>query len=339
MRTKRAVVKSIKYLGLTVVFLLLFVFAIVGVIKVFEGSIIHRAVSEVEANLKAPISYGEVSIVPFRDFPNLTVRISDFKLGQQADSVRIFGIRALPDTLVGFKNVFVSVRAYPLLHNKVEINGVELNGFRVNYLVDSTGKSNFDFLIPSDTVQTPTDSTTQIMLNILLKNLTLSDIQLTYSDHKINAAAEISIPQLHLEGKISGDSIWGKSKGDIVLSNPRYADFPLEKVKEMNFSYAISYDNGNILIENATLGMNGIELRASGNVTLSDSIWMDIGLVLPKVNLADLYEFIPSNLVKEYGLSRIGGTLLLNSTIRGYLYDSLMLPSVFVNFDLKKWKA
>ena len=338
MRTKRAVVKSIKYLGLTVVFLLLFVFAIVGVIKVFEGSIIHRAVSEVEANLKAPISYGEVSIVPFRDFPNLTVRISDFKLGQQADSVRIFGIRALPDTLVGFKNVFVSVRAYPLLHNKVEINGVELNGFRVNYLVDSTGKSNFDFLIPSDTVQTPTDSTTQIMLNILLKNLTLSDIQLTYSDHKINAAAEISIPQLHLEGKISGDSIWGKSKGDIVLSNPRYADFPLEKVKEMNFSYAISYDNGNILIENATLGMNGIELRASGNVTLSDSIWMDIGLVLPKVNLAELYGFVPSNMVKEYGLSRIGGTLLLNSTIRGYLYDSLMLPSVFVNFALKNGK-
>lgn len=148
MKTKRIVVKALKYLGLTIIFIHLLVFIIIGFAKLFERPIIRLAVKEIESGLKAPITYGEVSLVPFRDFPNLTVRISDFKLGQQADSVRIFGIRNLPDTLVGFKNVFVSVKAYPLIKNKVIINGVELNGFRVNYLVDSTGKSNFDFLIP-----------------------------------------------------------------------------------------------------------------------------------------------------------------------------------------------
>jgi len=243
MKTKRFIIRLLKYFGLTIIFLHLLVFIIIGIAKLFEGSIIRLAVKEIESNLKAPISYGEVSLVPFRDFPNLTVRIADFKLGQQADSVRVFGIGSLPDTLVGFKNVFVSVKAYPLLKNKVIINGVELNGFRVNYLVDSTGKSNFDFLIPPDTVETPVDTVTQTILNILLKNLTLSDIHLTYSDQKLKAAADIVIPKLRLEGKVSGDSIWGKSNGEIVVTNTRFADLPLEKVTNLNFSYSVDYDN------------------------------------------------------------------------------------------------
>lgn len=336
MKTKRIVVKALKYLGLTIIFIHLLVFIIIGFAKLFEGTIIRLAVKEIESGLKAPITYGEVSLVPFRDFPNLTVRISDFKLGQQADSVRIFGIRNLPDTLVGFKNVFVSVKAYPLIKNKVIINGVELNGFRVNYLVDSTGKSNFDFLIPPDTTQTPVDTSAQTLLNILLKNLTLSDIHLTYSDQKLNAAANISIPRLHLEGRVSGDSVWGKSEGQIVVTNPHFADLPLEKVTGVNFSYRVNYDNGNVVVDNATVEANGIILKATGNATLSDSIWMDFNIALPKINLAELYGFIPESMVKEYGLSRLGGTLQLNTTVRGYLYDTLMLPSVFVDFGLKK---
>jgi len=336
MKTKRIVVKSLKYLGLTIVLIHLLVFIIIGVAKLFEGTIIRLAVKEIESNLKAPISYGEVSLVPFRDFPNLTVRISDFKLGQQADSVRIFGIKNLPDTLVGFKNVFVSVKAYSLLKNKVVINGVELNGFRVNYLVDSTGKSNFDFLIPPDTVETPVDTITQTILNILLKNLTLSDIHLTYSDQKLKAAADIVIPKLRLEGRVSGDSIWGKSNGEIVVTNTRFADLPLDKVTNLNISYSVDYDNGNLILDYAKFDLNGIELKAAGNATLSDSIWMDFSLALPKLNIAELYGFIPESMIKEYGLSRLGGTLKFNTTVRGYLYDTLMLPSVFVDFGLKK---
>lgn len=336
MKTKRFIVRLLKYFGLTIIFLHLLVFIIIGIAKLFEGSIIRLAVKEIESSLKAPISYGEVSLVPFRDFPNLTVRIADFKLGQQADSVRVFGIGSLPDTLVGFKNVFVSVKAYPLLKNKVIINGVELNGFRVNYLVDSTGRSNFDFLIPPDTVETPVDTVTQTILNILLKNLTLSDIHLTYSDQKLKAAADIVIPKLHLEGRVSGDSIWGKSNGEIVVTNTRFADLPLEKVTNLNFSYSVDYDNGNLLLDYAKLDVNGIEFKATGNATLSDSIWVDFSLALPKLNLAELYGFVPEGMIKEYGLSKLGGTLKFNTIVRGYLYDTLMLPSVFIDFDLRK---
>ncbi|HDP75501.1 MAG TPA: AsmA family protein [Bacteroidales bacterium] len=336
MKVKRYVARLLKYFGLAIIFLHLLVFFIIGTAKLFEKTIIRLAVKEIESSLKAPISYGEVSLVPFRDFPNITVRISDFKLGQQADSVRVFGIGNLPDTLVGFKNVFVSVKAYPLFKNKVIINGVELNGFRVNYLVDSTGKSNFDFLIPPDTVETPVDTVTQTILNILLKNLTLSDIHLTYLDQKLKAAANIAIPKLHLEGRVSGDSIWGKSNGKIVVSNTRFADLPLYKVTNFNISYSVDYDNGNLLLNYARFEINGIELKAAGNASLSDSIWMDFNLALPKLNLAELYGFIPESMIKEYGLSRLRGTLKFNATIRGYLYDTLMLPSVFINFDLRK---
>ena len=336
MKTKRFVVRSLKYFGLTIIFLHLLVFITIGIAKLFEGNIIRLAVKEIESSLKAPISYGEVSLVPFRDFPNLTVRISDFKLGQQADSVRIFGIKDLPDTLVGFKNVFVSVKAYPLIKSKVIINGIELNGFRVNYLVDSTGKSNFDFLIPPDTAENHVDTVTQTILNILLKNLTLSDIQVSYADQKLNAAADIFIPNLRLEGRVSGDSIFGKSEGEIVLTNPRFAYLPLERVTEIKFSYNADYDKGNLLLNYAQLDVNGVELKATGNATLSDSIWIDFSLALPKLNLAEIYGFIPESMIKEYGLSRLGGTLKFNTTVRGYLYDTLMLPSVFVDFDLRK---
>ncbi len=335
MKTTHIVRKSLNillylFLGL-ILFLILFILAI----KLFEGKITQLAIHEVEKTIKAPISYGQVSIIPFRDFPNLTVRISDFKLGQQSDSVRVFGIAQLPDTLIGFKNVFISIRAYPLIHNNIQVEGFELNGFRANYVVDSTGRSNFDFLIPSDTLPEQNDSSVQTILNILLKNLTISDINLTYFDSRENASANINISKLHLNGRVTGDSIQFKSFGDVVLSRLTYQDFPVNKLNKAALSYSIEYDNGNVTISLATLETDGIQVRAKGNVVLSDSIWIDMGVALPKINLIELSKFIPDSLTQSFGIDRVAGQIALNSTIRGYLYDTIMFPSVFVDFALK----
>lgn len=335
MKALRILGKTSKYLLAGILGIILFLFLLIATVKLFEHKITRIAIKELEKNLKAPISYGEVSILPFRDFPNLTVRISEFKLGQPADSIGMLSIISLPDTLISFKNVFISVRSYPLLKNKIQVEGFELNGFRINYVVDSTGVSNFDFLIPQDTVTEQPDTVTQQLLNILLKDLTLSDINLSYTDWKLNAHANINIIKLHLEGRVTGDSIWAKTKGKVVLSNPQYLDFPLDKLESVILAFSTSYDNGNAQVESLTLDTDGLQLRANGTLTLSDSIWIDMGIAVPKINLTELSKFIPENITNDYGITRLGGNIGLNATVRGFLYDTLMLPSLFLDFNLK----
>lgn len=335
MKALRILGKTSKYLFAGILGIILFLFLLIATVKLFEHKITHIAIKELEKTLKAPISYGEVSILPFRDFPNLTVRIAEFKLGQPADSVKHLSIVNLPDTLISFKNVFISVRSYPLLKSKIQVEGFELNGFRINYVVDSTGVSNFDFLMPHDTTAAQPDTVTQRLLNILLKDLTLSDINLSYVDWKLNAHANINIPKLHLEGRVAGDSIWGKTKGKVVLSNARFQDYPLDKLNSATVAFSTSYDNGSVTIESVSLEADGIQLKATGNLTLSDSIWIDMGIAAPKINLTELSKFIPENISKEYGITRLGGNILLNATVRGFLYDTLMLPSLFLDFNLK----
>ncbi|QKG78920.1 AsmA family protein [Tenuifilum thalassicum] len=334
MKALRVLGKTTKYFLISILTILSLVVLILIGVFLFEGKIVRMAVQEVEQTLKAPISYGKISVLPFRDFPNLTLRISGFNLGQQADSVRIFGITDLPDTLIGFKNVFVSVKAYPLFNNKVDINGFELNGFRLNYIVDSAGRSNFDFLIPSDTIETEPDTAAQTLLNILLKNLTLSDINLNYRDENLKAKANINIPKLHLEGKISGDSIWARSNGNLMVSNIKYENIPVDKIKQLAISYGLNYNTGKIDIDEAKIETEGIELNTHGEVILSDSIWMDLSTNIPKISLDELMKFVPEDILKDFGVNRIKGRLSANTTIRGFLYDTIMLPSIFTDIKL-----
>ena len=222
-------VKIIKKIGKVLLITLLTLIVVLAILVTValhsENFITRLALNKVSEMIDAPVRVDNVSLLLFKDFPNATVEFTGFKFGAfrgaKFDSTQTIS----SDTLVSFRKVYVSVRSRPLLKNIVEIERIEIEGFAFNYFVDSTGVSNIDFLLSTDTttVETPADTTSSV-LDILIRKLTLKDITVNFNDQQLKAAARIHIPEMDLTGRILDNYYAAVTKGSILPSNCSFDD-------------------------------------------------------------------------------------------------------------------
>ena len=84
----------------------------------------------------------------------------------------------------------VSVKAMPLLKGILEIKKVEVDDTDLFYEVDSTGRTNYDFLL--DTTQAEAIDTSANSIYLAVKTLKLENIRCHYRDCRMKAGAELS---------------------------------------------------------------------------------------------------------------------------------------------------
>lgn len=304
--------------------------------KVFENKITHIAMNEVSQMIKAPVKCDTVSLLLLRKFPYATVEFKGFKLGATTDTINFGKAQLCFDTLFSFDRVYVSIKTMPLLKSEFEVKMVELAGIRLNYAVDSMGVTNFDFLISSDTTkeETPMDDTTKMVLNVLLKDLTLSDIAIAYKDDKMKAQALVSIPKIHLEGKIIDDYYAGLLQGRVELHGVRYEGFNLDLMRETSLDFDLNYDNGKADVNKVQLLSDGLKLVMKGVANVADTIFVDMNMRLSDMNFNELSKYAPEKMLNEFGLREIKGMLNVDANIKGFYHDSTLLPAVEAKINL-----
>lgn len=310
-------------------------------VKVFEKKITQMALNEVGTEFKAPFTVEDVNILPLKAFPLLTVELKDFKIGPTYDTLNFGPNQRLYDTLFNFNRVYLAIKAGPLFRNEVDVEKVTVDGINLNYFVDLKGISNFDFLIPTDTTtQTEADtSSSESLLNVLLSDLTLKNINLNYGDDTLKAKACIHIPEMHLNGKMLGDYYNGNSKGTVVLSGLGYEDYNLNNLGDLTFDFNVDYDNGKVKISKMDLASNIIKVSASGNVALTDTMPVDMNVKLTDINFSDMVKLLPAKMLKEFGIKKLEGVADANIKVKGFVYDTLILPSVYIDLNMKNGKV
>lgn len=333
-------VKIIKKIGKVLLITLLTLIVVLAILVTValhsENFITRLALNKVSEMIDAPVRVDNVSLLLFKDFPNATVEFTGFKFGAfrgaKFDSTQTIS----SDTLVSFRKVYVSVRSRPLLKNIVEIERIEIEGFAFNYFVDSTGVSNIDFLLSTDTttVETPADTTSSV-LDILIRKLTLKDITVNFNDQQLKAAARIHIPEMDLTGRILDNYYAAVTKGSILLSNCSFDDTNLYLMEQAALSFNVEYDDGAIVIKLMELITDGAKLNTTGNALMGDSIHIDMKLGLTDANLNELIKYAPADLLAEFGLLNVRGIMNMDLLAKGYIYDTLLLPSVDANISLK----
>ncbi len=327
----------ISLLSIIVLVLLLFTIAINS-----ENTISRLALEKVSQIVKAPISVDNVSLRLFRHFPNLTVEFNDFTVGKQFENNDTSNFE-ITDTLVKFRKLYVSVKSKPLFFNKIEINNIEIDGIRLKYFVDTVGVSNLDFLIAADTTKidsleqeknVPID-TSETNLNILLADLTLGDIILNYDDKSIGAEAQIFIPKIKISGKIDNDKYQGSIKGSVILTNCAFKGTNLDMMQKTQLGFNVIYDNGLADIKSLELITDGATIETTGTVNLADSIGVDLTVLFKNFDLKELIKYAPNEITKEFGITYINGVLDVETQIKGYIFDTLLLPTINAKIDLK----
>ncbi|HQA76319.1 MAG TPA: AsmA-like C-terminal region-containing protein, partial [Salinivirgaceae bacterium] len=306
-----------------------------------ENTITQLALEEVSHIVKAPISIENVSLRLFRNFPNATVEFNGFTIGKEFENQDSANFE-ITDTLVRFRKLYVSVKTKPLLSNRIEINKIEIEGIKLNYFVDTAGITNFDFLIASDSTaidsleqeQIPID-TSKTVLNILLADLTIGDIELNYNDESLKAKARCFIPKIRVRGKVEDDDYRGSIKGSIELTDCAFDDTNLHLMQKTELGFNIDYKDGFAHINELELLTDGATIKSTGSVMLADSIGVDLAVTFKEFDIKELFKYAPAEITKEFGISEVNGILDIEAKIEGYVYDTLLLPSVNTKITLK----
>ena len=342
MKIKRILRKLGKILLITILSVITLVVVLIAVALNSENTITQLALEEVSHIVKAPISIENISLRLFRNFPNATVEFDGFTIGKEFENHDSANFE-VADTLVRLRKLYVSVKTRPLLSNRIEINKIEIEGIKLNYFVDTAGVTNFDFLIASDSTaidsleqeQSIPIDTSETALNILLANLTIGDIELNYNDESLKAKARCYIPKIRVKGKVKDDDYLGSVKGSIELTDCALGGTNLHLMQKTELGFNIDYKNGFAHINELELLTDGAKIESTGSVNLADSIGVDLAVVFKEFDIKELFKYAPDDIKKEVGISKVKGILDIEAKVEGYVYDTLLLPSVSTKITFK----
>jgi len=338
MRFLKVLRKIGKILLVTLLSVLLLVIVLLVAAKLSENQITRLALREVSKSINAPVKIDSVSLVLLRRFPYATVEFNGFKLGNFRGAPVDSSAGSRFDTLFSFRKVYVSLKTRPLISSKIEIEKVELEGIALNYFVDKTGRSNFDFLMATDSTQidsTETADTSALALDGLLRNLTIRDITLNYRDSAMKAAATIKIPEMDISGRILNEFYAGKLRGAVELSNCWFDSTNIHLMRSTRLKFDLDYEDGKLDVKSMNLLTDGANIEAAGKVRLADSIYIDMDFDLADIDIHELTKYAPTGMLAEFGVLDVQGILNIESKVKGYYYDTLLLPGVEARIKFK----
>lgn len=327
--------KILKVLMYIVISILLLIIILTVTAKLAENKIAHLAMNKASEIIDAPVAVEKVSFNLLRKFPYATIELQNLSL--QSCCISTNPDLAGLDTLVTVGKIYVSVKTKPLLNNEIEIVKVELADTYLHYTVDSTGATPFDFLMTTDTtavVEEP-DTTPSEPLNMLLSDLTLRNIHLTYDDASLKAKAHVAIPEIHVNAKAQNDKYSVTVKGNIALDRVAFEGTNAHLMQQTQVLFDLDYDDGLATIRDLTLLTDGAQIAIAGTAMVTDTITTDLKINTKDINLGELIKYAPQEIIDEFGVEQVAGIVNLSADVKGKYADSTLLPQVNAHLTMK----
>ena len=326
--------KTLKYLAFTFLVIVALLFAIA---EFAEDHIADVSINQIDKSVGLPVSYGEINFSLLHDFPLATLEINDVWLGSPVSNDNTISKN---DTLATSGKIYISVKMLPLVLKQhfdiVEIDVVETKAY---YSVTAYGRSNVDFL--KDTTHTEHQEvvdTTVSKMNISLKGLNIKNLTFYLNDSSQNIKAQLSIPETSLNGQFINGVFESAIEGSAVLTDCNFSETNVCLMEKTRINFDLAHEKDSVFIEEINILSDGIEAGISGKMGLKDSIYTDLFVEAPKLNIAELIKYIPEETLHEYGIKSLAGQCNLKGTIRGYTTDSL-IPHLQFAFQMKNGAA
>jgi len=313
-------------------FIVVIALAVIG--WLMEDRITRLAVQKVSETVKAPLGMESVTFSLIRNFPLATVQFNGLWMGAPNSSNDSIPSQAI-DTLARFDKLYVSVESKPLLDNIFNILEVDVQKGFVKYLVDEEGGNCYDFLFRQDTLGANDQDTTANAFSLSLDEVNLKDLTLIYSDEKRDVRANVFIPEIEGAAKIDSLTTFFSAKGGATLTNCQFEQSNLYKMQQADLQFDLLYNSDSLIFEETNITTEGASIDATGRLFFGEELTLDINLSSSGLDLAELSKYIPSEMLEEYKISRISGTLDLQSGIKGVISNS-ELPRYDARFTLSK---
>jgi len=261
------------------------------VAKIFEDDLIAFTIEKLEKEIDAPLSVGKVSLIPLFTFPRLSAEINKLYIGNPKSQNN--------DTLFFINSLKLGLDSWDLIHGIYTIDEMEISGLDIDYEVDSTGKSNIDFIlnafvnrdsvVSSDTIRTP--------LDISAQKLKLENIKIRYYDSYNNIGSQVTIPEIIIKAKTKNNIYKGRTKGSFILNHCYFKESKLDQMESCTVTFDLVYENKETIINELSISSEGINLGMEGVFSNSNGLAIITNIETRSLDFHILKKYIPNQYI------------------------------------------
>ncbi|MBQ7967036.1 MAG: AsmA family protein [Bacteroidaceae bacterium] len=287
----------------------------------FQGKIKEIVISEGNKLLNAEFGFDDLSISLFREFPKASVGLEGFWLKGVGDFAA--------DTLVRAGDAEVAVNVMSIFGNSgFDITKILLKDTYVKAIVLEDGRPNWDVMKPSD--EEEEEDTTASSFRILLKKVTVDNLNIIYDDREGGMYADIADFNATCSGDMAADNTLLDLQASIAALTFRMDGVPLLSKVRMEADLNVDADlaNSKFILKENSLSINAIRAAIDGWVAMPEGapMDMDIRLNTSDINFKEILSLIPAIYAKDFADLKAEGNVSLQAFAKGKLEGDSIVP-------------
>ena len=284
--------KALIILG--IIFLL--IIAAVAIIPVVFKDEIKTEIDQQLANsVNADVFFEDFGVTMFRNFPGLTVYMSDFGISGRGE------FEGLP--LAAMESFELEINLLSLVFgDQIKINGIQLGSPVIYIKVLENGKANYDIAISDeDTVVTKEESSAAFSIGI--DHWEITNGQIIYDDDPGRIFTKLMGVNHEGSGDFTQDvfdlrTITSIDTATVLFEDTKYMS---DKRLEVNMILTISDDYGKYSFKENTIKINDFAFGFDGFLALiGDELDLDIRYATQDNSFKSLLSIIPGSMFTDY---------------------------------------
>jgi hypothetical protein len=308
-----------------VLFLVLFIGALVAIPFIFKGKINTILKEEVNKKLNAKVDYGDFSFSLLRSFPNLHFNLEDF--------VVVGKNEFKSDTLTHIPNLYLTVDV------KSVINGgpykflyLKLVEPSVNAKVSYLGKANWDILKPSPKSSSAGSSD----FSLDFKKIIIEKANIIYDDKQGSVYAKLDDLNFEGKGDLTQDIYDLITKTTIASTTVKSGGTTYLSKTKIDAAVDLVVDNkaSKYTFKENSVKLNDLVLKFDGFVkTKKDATDLDVKFVAQQTTFKSLLSLVPTIYKTDFDKLKSSGSLAFGGFVRG-TYSDKTLPAFDLNLKV-----
>ena len=301
--------RILKFVGIAIVVIFLILLASPFL---FADKLEGLLLSSINNKITAKVSWEEMEVSLFRNFPKATVSLSNYTLiNQQAPFTG--------DTLASGDQIHIAMGVTQLFKDRadtpIQVDVLELDKPRVNIMIDSSGRANYDIVAPSNSSEGGATSS----FSFDLKRYALADATVLYKD----AASGLLLQLEDVTHSGSGDLSASKSK--LTTTTAATVSLDLGGINYLNQHQAsleaiigLDLDAQKYTFLENELRINALPLTFDGFVQIIDEgNLIDLSFKTPNSDFKNFLAVIPEAYAKNLDGVTTSGDFRVSGLIKG----------------------
>lgn len=317
--------KLVRVFGRLFVVFIVFLVVLLILSFIFQDKIIRKTVKEMNNSLQFPVYVDKIKFSLIRDFPNASVQLTNATVLSENNQA----IKFSNDTVLHAKKLWVSLKLWPLINNKIHINKLTVNHAVINYQVSQKGLDNFTIL--KTFKQNDKSSKTNHGFLLQLQGIHFKNTRIIFNNQFKGTQIYLNLPSFKAEGELYKSNYKLQTNGAVFLEKFNLHNYSWTATQPTSLNFDLRVNNDTLNLDNGIFKTGNIQFNVLGSIITDNQLKTNIVIKGNKINITELVELLPLPLAAQSLNSK--GWLNFHSTVNG-VWSNTSNPSVHSRFSI-----